>query len=125
MRRRRHPAPTQRSSDAESYKPVHELLGCVCALPYVIGTYFFTASSLTWHRHRPILLKNSKMRSPQFLAKLNRSCELLPRIAGSSVRTILVAGNTKSRLPPRPRLNEVPEDLQSFERLRKRGFSTE
>jgi len=54
MCRRRHPAPTQRSSDAESYKPVHELLGCVCALPYVIGTYFFTASSLTWDRHRAI-----------------------------------------------------------------------
>jgi hypothetical protein len=76
-------------------------------------------------RSRPILLKNSKMHSSQFLAKLNRSCELLPRTAASSVRTILVARNTKSRLPPRPKLNEGPEGLQSFERLRKRSFSTE
>jgi hypothetical protein len=76
-------------------------------------------------RYRPILLKNSKMQSPQFLAKRNRSCELLPRIAASWVRTILVARKTKSRLPPRPKLNEGPERLQSFERLRKRSFSTE
>jgi hypothetical protein len=65
------------------------------------------------------------MHSSQFLAKLNRSCELLPRIAASSVRTIVVARNTESRLPPHPKLNEGPEGLQSFERLQKQSFSTE
>src|ERR1700694_4299547 len=68
----------------------------------------------------PILLKNSKMHLAQFLADLDRRRELLPRIAAGSVRTILVARSTKSRLPPRSKLNEGSEGLQSFEHLRKR-----
>jgi hypothetical protein len=61
----------------------------------------------------------------QFLANLDRVRKLLPQIAAASVRTILVARSTKSRLPQRPKSNEGPEGLQSFEHLRKRSFSTE
>jgi hypothetical protein len=73
---------------------------------------------------RPILLKNSKMQPSQFLANLDRRRGLLPRIVAGSIRTILVARSTKSRLPPRPKLNGGPEGLQSFEHLRKRSFSS-
>jgi hypothetical protein len=66
-----------------------------------------------------------EMHPSQFLANLNRHLELLPRIAVGSVRTILVARSRKSRLRPRPKLNEGPEGLQSFDHLRKRSFSTE
>ena len=61
----------------------------------------------TW----PMLLKNSKMHTPQFLANLDRSRELLSRIVARSVRTILVARSTKSRLPPRLTFSDSYEGL--------------
>ena len=68
----------------------------------------------SYDRFWPILLKNSKMHSLHFLAKVNRDRQFALWIAGGSFRRLLVERSTKWPLPPGPKCNEAPEGLQFF-----------
>jgi hypothetical protein len=74
---------------------------------------------------RPILLQNSKMHSPQFLARVHRNRQIARSIVGRLIRRLLVACNKRACVPPRLKRNDAPEGLQFLEQVRKRSFSTE
>ena len=65
-------------------------------------------------RRRGILLKNSKMQSSHFLAKLNRDRPFTLRIVGVLIRRLLVRRIAKARLPQRLKCSEASVGLQFF-----------
>jgi len=81
--------------------------GC-CAAVAVIGPVLANC------RYRPILLKNSKMHPPHFLAKLESDCQLALRTAGRAIKRRLVARIRKSRLPPRVQISTKPHKASNL-----------
>jgi hypothetical protein len=73
----------------------------------------------------PILLKNSILQEPQFLANTQCISQLALRIVDAPVRWPAVARNTELRGPPRRKVRDASMDLEFLAQVREKSFSTE
>ncbi len=73
----------------------------------------------------PILLKNSILQEPQFLANAQCVSQLALRIVEAFVRWPVVARHTELRGPPRLKIRDASMGLEFLAEVRGKSFSTE